>query len=119
MENYLSSSGRFIFITPNYKVINPIHLSIIDRYSGPIKDYDFKNQKNNFENIQNKLDNKLNYIYSGKVIGEKRIKISFLAHNEDRTIFWHKYEGKLDGDSENVIYENGKKYRLSKWLKKK
>ena len=119
MENYLSISGRYVYITPTYKIINPAHESIIYKFSGPIIDFDLKNQRKNFDNIQNKLENKLSYIYAGKIIGEKRIKLSFLAHNEDRTIFWHKHEGKLDGDTENVIYENGKKYRLSKWLKKK
>lgn len=117
MDDYLSISGRYIYITPNYKIINPAHESIIYKYSGEISNFDFKNQTKNYNEIQKKLSNKLCYIYAGKIIGEKRIKLSFIAHNNDRSIFWHKYEGKIDGDSENVIYENNKKYKLSKWLK--
>lgn len=118
MENYMSITGRYIYITPNYKLINPTHDAPIFKYSGPIEGFNLKNQTKNFNEIQNKLkDNPLTYIFVGKFVGNERIKTTFLAHTNDRKYWWYKYEGKAEGDSSNVIIVDGKKYRLSKWLK--
>lgn len=121
MDNYISSTGRYIYITPNYKVINPTHDAPIYRYQGAIDNYDFKNQKKNFELIQgilNRLNEPLTFIYVGKFMGEYRQKISFLAHNENRNIWWRKYESGKEGGLENIIYDNGKKYSLKSWINK-
>jgi len=115
----LSSTGRYIYITPNYKIINPVHDAQIFKYSGPIEGYDFKNQKKNLESIQKILENKgsrLTYVFVGRFIGDYRIKTSFIAHSDDKKIWWRKFEGKMDGNSEQVIFEDGKKIKLKKWL---
>ncbi len=118
MNDYLSSTGRYIYITPNFKIINPEHLGVIYRYCGSIDGYDFKNQSKNLKNIQNILNKKgkqLIYVYVGKFYDNKNeVKISFVAHNEDCSFWWRKYEGLY---SANEVYEDGKKYKLSQWLK--
>jgi len=50
-------------------------------------------------------------------MGEKRMKTIFLARDSEGNIWWRKHEGRSEGSGENVIYEYGKKYRLSVWLK--
>ena len=47
----LSVTGRYIYITPQLKIINPIHEGTIFKYEGPIENYDFKNQSNNLSKI--------------------------------------------------------------------
>lgn len=121
MNDYLSPTGRYIYITPTYKIINPAHDSPISHYEGPIENYDFKNQKNNFDKIQKiliELDEPLTYVYAGKFVGEKRSKVRFLVQSKNRKIWWRKYEGFSDGSASNTIIMDGKEIKLSNWLKK-
>lgn len=119
MQNYLSETGRYISITPYFKVINPEHLGIFFKYSGAISGYDFKNQNKNLATIQEILERRgqrLIKVYVGKFIdNNNKIKISFIAHNEECTFWWRKYEGVY---SINEVYENGRKIKLSQWIKK-
>jgi hypothetical protein len=111
---YSSVTGRYLYITPEYKVINPAHLGTIYRYEGLIEGVDLKNQNNNLLKIQNilmKLDMPLTKIYIGKMIGDKSIKTSFIAHSENGRFWWRKYE-----DSSNYMYDNGIRIKLHKFL---
>lgn len=123
MDNpYLSPTGRYIFITPKYKILNPTHESTVSKYEGPIENYELKYQKKNLEEIQNvllEIGSPLTYIYVGKFLGDQRIKTTFLAHSENRRFWWYKYDGITEGSGTNEIYVDGKKYKLSSWLKKK
>ena len=101
----LSSCGRYIILHPTKKLINPSYNAGISNYIGPIEDYEFRHQKKNFEAIQEKLgDNPLTFIYEGKFMGDRRPKISFIAHNADCTFFWRKYEAKSEGSGHNKIF---------------
>lgn len=118
--DYLSATGRYIYVTPEFKVINPTHDAQIFKYSGEISGYDFKNQKKNLliiQNILEKMQMQLVYVYVGKFIGDTKIKTSFIAHSENRRVWWRKYEGKGDNDGGNFIYMDGRCYKLSKWIK--
>lgn len=109
-----SETGRYIYITPTYKVINPTHLGTLYKYSGNIDGYDFKNQRKNLEQIQAVLEKPLTYIYVGKFMGEKDRRLVFLARDEEGMIWWRKGEG----NGENWIYEGSERYNLKKWLKR-
>ncbi len=118
--DYLSITGRYIYITPSYKVINPTHDAQFYKYSGPVENYEFKNQRKNFDILQSILkDNPLVHIYAGRFMGDKSPKTTFIAHTKDRRIWWRKYEGMLEGSGSNIIIEDGKNYKLSSWIKKK
>jgi len=107
MSDYISSTGRYIYISPNKKIINPSHDAPLYNYVGPIDDFNFKHQKTNFENIQRKLEengDKLTFIFAGKFMGTHRPKTVFLAHNNDRTFWWRKYESKAEGSGQNIVY---------------
>jgi hypothetical protein len=105
----LSSTGRYIYITPTFKVLNPANqiISPLYRYHGEISGYDFKNQKKNLDDIQKKLASmnaQLTTIYVGKFMGDKRQKTHFIAHNDAKTVWWRKYDEKREGGSKNLIY---------------
>jgi len=105
----LSSTRRYIYITPTFKVLNPANqiISPLYRYHGEISGYDFKNQKKNLEDIQKKLapmNAELTTIYVGKFMGDKRQKTHFIAHNDAKTVWWRKYDEKREGGSKNLIY---------------
>ena len=105
----LSSTGRYIYITPTFRVLNPANqiISPLYRYHGEISGYDFKNQKKNLEDIQKKLapiNAQLTTIYVGKFMGDKRQKTHFIAHNDAKTVWWRKYDEKREGGSKNLIY---------------
>jgi hypothetical protein len=105
----LSSTGRYIYITPTFKVLNPANqiISPLYRYHGEISGYDFKNQKKNLDDIQKKLapmNAQLTTIYVGKFMGDKRQKTHFIAHNDAKTVWWRKYDEKREGGSKNLIY---------------
>jgi len=119
-KNMESSTGRYIYIKNGYKIINPTHEGRLYKYEGNLDGYDFPNQRKNLDEIQEvlgKIGKKLEYVYVGKFMGEKRMKTIFLARDSEGNIWWRKHEGRSDGSGENVIYEYGKKYRLSVWLK--
>lgn len=102
-------TSRYINITAKTKVINPTHDAPLFQYAGPIENYHFAHQQKNYENIQNILEpynKKLTQIYVGSFMGERRKKTVFLAHNEDKSIWWRKYEGKAEGSGQNWIYKD-------------
>lgn len=114
----LSVTGRYIYITPQLKIINPIHEGTIFKYEGPIENYDFKNQSNNLSKIQEILgENGLCYVYVGKFMGERLPKVCFLAYSKDKTVWWRKYESGIEGGGENWIYDNGNRFKIKTWLK--
>ena len=119
MDKYLSITGRYIYLSPNLQIINPSHLGTIFRYEGLIERFDLKNQKNNYEKIKKVLGGPMDYIYVGKFMGDTKIKLVFLAHTGDRRVWWRKDETGGEGGGNNWIYEDGIRYNLKNWLKKK
>jgi len=116
-----SITGRYLYITSKYKVLNPAHDAPIYSYTGNIDGYDFKNQKKNLDLIQEKLGKygmKMDKVYVGKFVGDKKIKTSFISRTEDGRVWWRKYEGKTEGSGENLIFVDGISTKLSNWLKK-
>ena len=101
----LSTCGRYIFLTQEKKMLNPSYDASISRYIGPIENYAFKHQKKNYDAIQEKLgENKLTFIYEGKFMGDRRKKTAFIAHNNNLTFWWRKYESKAEGSGQNKVY---------------
>lgn len=111
---------RYIQISPNVKVFNPTHDSPLFTYAGPIEKYNFAHQQKNYEKIQEILEafnKKLSYIYVGRFMGDKKQKTIFLAHNQDKSVWWRKYESKTEGSGQNLIYfKNGNTIKTTRFL---
>jgi len=103
----LSETERYIYISPKMKVINPVHNGTLYHYEGSIENYNFRHQQKNYEKLQEILEpygKRLTYIYVGKFMGERREKVIFMAHNDDRSIWWRKYESVAEGSGQNWVY---------------
>ena len=113
-------TGRYIQIAEKVKVKNPTHDAPLFSYAGPIEDYNFGRQQKNYDDIQNILEpynKKLTYIYVGRFMGDRRPKTVFLAHNEDKSVWWRKYESNAEGSGQNYIYfGNGDIVKTTRFL---
>jgi hypothetical protein len=108
----------FIQITDKVKVKSPLCMANQYSYEGPIDQIDLLQQKNNYRLLSESLepfDQKLSYIWFAK-FGDEKIRYHFLAKTEDGTIYWRKYEAETPGSGQNLLYINGEKIKLTKWL---
>tara|TARA_B100001093_G_C25990616_1_gene661311 strand:+ start:26 stop:427 length:402 start_codon:yes stop_codon:yes gene_type:complete len=114
---------RYIFLTANKKITNPIYSSNrcdIFSYHGDVSNIDFEYQTKNYQNINQTLEpfnTKLKEIWYGKFTNSVgQIRSQFLVKSENGRVFWHKYEAMAPGGCQNKIYINGNQYKLTDWL---
>ena len=113
---------KFIIIKDKVKVRNPC-FDQNNIYSGDINNFSFTdknrfiNQEKNYQLLKESFDIyniKFVYVWSGTC--ENNLT-KFLVKSENGKIFWYKYEGKTPGGSQNNLFINGNKIKLTKWLK--
>ena len=63
-----------------------------------------------FECKINRLQNIMN---NGKFTN---LRYNFVAHSDNKRVWWYKYDGVAVGSGQNFIYIDGVKYQTMKWL---
>lgn len=110
----------YIYLTDKIKITNPLLKSDIHSYEGPIENINFKNQKNNFRKLSNKLNRIgvfFNYIWYGEFSINNSVVYHFVAKTNDNRIYWRKYEGNSIGSGQNFIYIDGIKFKTTDFLR--
>ena len=113
---------KFIIIKDKVKVRNPC-FDTTNYYSGLINNFSFTdkkrfiNQENNYQMLKdsfNIYNIKFTCVWSGT---NNNNLTKFLVKSENGNAFWYKYEGKNIGGSQNNLFINGNKIKVTKWLK--
>ncbi len=114
---------KYIYLTDKKKIKNPIYDTNrcnIKAYQGPINDFDFEHQTNNYLNLAKSLEPfniKLTDIWYGKFTDDcNSNKSHFVVKSEDGNFYWQKYEGMSYGSGQNRIFIKGNQYKTTKWL---
>ena len=113
---------KFIIINDKVKIRNPC-FDQNNIYSGDINNFSFNdksrfiNQQKNYQLLKDSFESydiKLTYVWSGTCNNNLT---KFLVRSENCKIYWYKYEGKTPGGSQNSLFINGNKIKLTKWLR--
>lgn len=106
------------WIKNEYKSLkNPIMKSTNNSYQGILNDnFDFKNQKKNFEAIKKSLE-PFGIIPQEIYYSELYKKSVFVVTWSDPNLFWRKNESKSIGSCQNYIYYKDKEIKTTEWLK--
>jgi len=106
------------WIKNEYKSLkNPIMKSTDNSYQGILNDnFDFKNQKKNFEAIK-KLLEPFGIIPQEIYYSELYKKSVFVVTWSDPNLFWRKNDSRSIGSSQNYIYYKDKEIKTTEWLK--
>lgn len=99
------------------KIKNPVkYPNTANKYQGIIPDdFDFKYQKENFDNIKLSLQ-PFNINPTEIYYATRQNKPIFVVCFDNPNIFWQKYEGESYGSGQNYIYWKKHKINTTIWL---
>ena len=88
-------------------------------YEGPVDDYDFEKQTDNFKKLSAILEKngtKFTQVASAHYKGDLHTNHRFVAITEDGSLLWHKYVGFAAQSGQNHVYVAGMRIKVSLFL---
>lgn len=116
-----------IRISPRVAVANPCNRSDLLRYEGPWLEFlnsehmlPYVVQRRNYAQLAGTLEPhgiRLDHVWVGQFQGgDDTRRITWLACDDARTVFWYKTESYGPGTGQNHVYIHGQRIKLTEWL---
>lgn len=120
------TEAQRIRITPRIAVANPCMRADLLRYDGPWDEFlgahmaPYVKQRRNYAELAATLAPhgiRLDHVWAGQFSGDHdQRRMTWLACDEARTVFWHKAESPGMGTGHNHVYIHGRRMKLTTWL---
>ena len=116
-----------IRISPRVAVANPcMRADLLLRFDGPWDEFlaehmgPYVKQRRNYGDLAATLEPhgiRLEHVWAGQFAGnDGGRRMTWLACDEARTVFWHKAESPGAGTGHNHVYIHGQRMKLTTWL---
>lgn len=109
---------KYIYLSDKCKIINPCFSADVETYQGPLNDYNFEKQTNNYQklvDIFNRYNIHFDYIWAAKFINECGNIISrFVVKSNCGRIYWRKYNSISQGSGQNYVYIDTQRFKTTK-----
>ncbi len=123
-QNNLIVIPTHIKITNKSRITNPYNKGTANKFYGNVADFDFNHQSKNYEQLTEKLleiNVTFDKISSSSI--ERHINQSiqygttFIVTTTNPCVYWYKYESNAFGSGGNHMLINGKKIKVTEFLK--